>query len=388
MRKDTIRLNSDKVKLYITRSGIPLKQLLEGMTTKTVHRIKAGKNTTPATAHKLATQLGVTVENLMNPVTPDDMPGLLPEQWLYDEAPASGDAQRHLPFWRGTGGQKYLVDRSPVDIGNPIEVLLKWRDWPSRKIVLRKENQSYVFEIHYFDYSPDHKQSLCYQMTTACRFFPIARNGDTFSKTELDDRLERYVWKSLKQAALANAEIVAIEGHNYPEHPYSYFPLVRFYRWSMFKPAPLGARFFEQLQADFRCALADYLTGIDARRVHAKTTLSGIAITVDPLPPAEYRLGWREEKLEIQVDLIWRTSDRKLALAPWRCSHREQFVQAMNSGNWLDLYSPGMPIRYFPENGEDDPETLPFEPDLSLSADDIAAINAIDRPNIFDFWDE
>lgn len=43
----------------------------------------------------------------------------------------------------------------------------------------------------------------------------------------------------------------------------------------------LGARMFEQLPVDFECSLVDYLKGIDAARVSAQTTFSGIALRVD-----------------------------------------------------------------------------------------------------------
>ena len=75
MTRQVIQLNPDKVKLHIARSDIAIKKLLDGMNTKTVHRIKAGQNTTPAIAHKLATKLNVTVEDLISPVKADDIKG-------------------------------------------------------------------------------------------------------------------------------------------------------------------------------------------------------------------------------------------------------------------------------------------------------------------------
>jgi hypothetical protein len=391
MPREAIQLNPDKVKLQIARSGIPIKQLLNGMTSKTVHRIKAGKNTTWATAHRLATELGIKVEDMMGSVTTEEMDGFLPEQWLYDEAPAPDGIPHYVPFWIAIegGGVRYLVNRSPIDFKSPIEQLLEWHAPRCRKIVLRKDDQAFVFEIHYFEYSPDRKQEVVYEASTACRFFPLARNGDTFAKIELTDMLHRYVWKRLKRLALENAEIVSIEGDNYPAHPYAYFPLVRFYQGSILKRVALGARIFEQLQADFKWSMTGYLDGIDAGRVRAKTTWSGIALTVEPVRPVIYKLGWREEVLEIEVDLVWRTPDGKLALAPWRQKHREEFVEAIAARKWNACYSRGMPTRYSPENDEEDPDPLPFAPDLSLSADTIAAINAMDYPTLFgSLWDD
>lgn len=126
MTRQAIRLNADKVKLHIARSGIPIKRLLDGMNVKTVHRIKAGGNTTLATAYKLASKLNVAVEELKSPVTDEDMEFFLPDQWLYDEAQKSGGIQNHIPFWSAIGGYKYMVGRSPADMFNPIEELLSW----------------------------------------------------------------------------------------------------------------------------------------------------------------------------------------------------------------------------------------------------------------------
>jgi hypothetical protein len=381
MTREAIRLNADKVKLHIARSGIPIKRLLDGMNVKTVHRIKAGGNTTLATAYKLASKLGVAVEELKSPVTDEDMEFFLPDQWLYDEAQNSGGIQSHIPFWSAIGGYKYMVGRSPADMFNPIEELLKLPDHEGRKIVLRRENHSFIFEIHEFHYSSDRERKVEYYRATACRFFPLARDGDTFSKAALSDLLIQYAWKELKRKALTNAEIVSIEGDDYPAHPHAYLPLVRFYQGSILKSIPLGARIFEHFQYDFKLSLIDYLESLPAERVSAKTTTFGISITVAPVRPAAYKLGWQEETLEIQAELVWRTSAGTLALAPWRQTHREQFLKGIASRDWRELYSRGMPLRLFPADGDDDPEIPAFSADPSLSAETIAAINAIARPD-------
>lgn len=110
MQREPIRLDPDKVRLLITRSGIPLKQLLDGMSTKTVHRIKAEKNTSLATGHKPASDWSVTVEALMSPVK-EEMDSFLPVQWLCDESPSSC-GKKHVPFCGAIGGYGYLVDGS------------------------------------------------------------------------------------------------------------------------------------------------------------------------------------------------------------------------------------------------------------------------------------
>jgi hypothetical protein len=380
MTREAIRLNPDKVKLHIAHAGIPIKQLLDGRT-KTVHRIKAGKNTTMATAHKLATDLGVTVDDLIAPVNDEDIGCFLPKQWLYDEAPPSNNFndKKPVPYLGDAGVCGYQVDRSPTAFNGPIEQLLKWHEVRnSRKIVLRRENQAYIFEIHYFDYLSD--RELVYMFTTGFRFFPLARNGDTFNKAPLSDYLDRHVWGTLRQTALENAELVSIEGHDYPAHPDAYFPVVRFYQDSMCNQRVyLGARMFEQLQVDFKRSLADYLNNVDAARVSAQATFSGIELRVKPVKPEVWTLGWREEVIEMRVDLVWRTATGELARAPWRRAHREKFIEAINSHEVHVGYSRGMPIPYVPKNGWDEPDK-PFEPDTTLSEGIIAAIDGIARP--------
>jgi hypothetical protein len=221
---------------------------------------------------------------------------------------------------------------------------------------------------------------LRFMFTTACRFFPLVRNGDTFSKVPLSDLLDRHLWAELHSTALDNAELVAVEGHDYPAHPDAYFPLVRFYQDSCLNPvAFLGARMFEQLHVDFKWSLMDYLKNIDAARLSVTTTYSGIALRVKPLKPEVWFLGWREEILEIRVDLTWRTPTGEWARAPWREAHRKEFIKAITSREWHSCFSRGMPVPYEPKNGWEEPNK-PFEPDPALSADIIATINGIARP--------
>ena len=384
MPRETIRLNPDKVKLHLARSGIPIKQLLDGMTAKTVYRIKAGENTSMATAEKLAIKLKTTVSDLSTPVNAENIGYFLPELWLYDAAPGPCHIKNHSFFGMAIEGGPpgYIVDGPPMCFKNPIEQLLKWRETRARKIVLRKEDHAYIFEIHYFYYLSDDEQTVKYFASTACRFFPLTRTGDIFSKTSLNGMMDEHVWGELQRTALANAELVSIEGHNYPDHPYVYFPLVRFYQGSSPKRMALGGRIFEKLHADFKWSMADYLEAIDPGRVSAKTTPLGIMISIAPIPPPIYTLGWRWNVLEIEVELVWRTPEGALALAPWRHAHREKFCEAITSRKWNACYSRGLPLCLFPKDGEDDPDTPPFEPDPGLSADTIAAINAITCPGL------
>ncbi|MEB0014528.1 hypothetical protein QN416_23310, partial [Glaciimonas sp. Cout2] len=156
--------------------------------------------------------------------------------------------------------------------------------------------------------------------------------------------------------------------------------LVRFYRGTILKRVALGARIFEQLQYDFKLSLCDYLKSLPAEKVSAKTTKFGISIVVEAARPSVYKVGWREEVLEIEVELVWRTPEGKLALAPWRQAHREQFMKGVTSRDWRDFNSPGMPMRFFSPDSEEDPEIPVFSVDPTLSAETIAAINAISRP--------
>lgn len=383
MTREAIQLNPDKVKFRIARTGIPIKQLLDGMNPKTVHRIKAGKNTTMATAHKLASKLGVTLDDLMSPVKADDMDAFLPGHWLYDGIEPPNGLQAFLPPSFAIGGYKYLVDQSPTCLNSPIDKLLEWNSQSNRKIVLRLEDQAFVVEIHYFDYSPGHAQEVVYHRAMACRFFPLARNGDVFKKTDLSEWPGRYVWNSLKEKVLASAEIVSIEGHDYPDDPRSYFPLARFSRGMASKRVALGSRIFDSQYA-FRESLLAYLKGLPPERVQSRLTQSGIAITVNPARPAVFNPNWWDDELEIKLNLAWRLPNGQLALAPWRHTSREAFITGIGARNWQDMHLHHMPLRFFSQDDADEDAAPPlFEADPSLSAETFAAINAGDYPALF-----
>lgn len=382
MTREAIRLDPDKVKLHIARSGIAIKKLLDGMNPKTVHRIKAGKNTTPATAHKLATKLATTVDNLISPAKACEIHDFLPDHWLYDEveAPSGVDDEDFLPCSMAIGGGNYVVDQSPTGMNSPLEKLLTWRSQSGRKIALRRESQAFVIEINCFDYSLDQPKEIRYHRAMACRFFPLARNGDTFKKTSLNDWPDRYVWDWLKVKALASAEIVSIEGHDYPDDPRAYFPLVRFSRGMAIRRIALGARIFASQYA-FRESLLAYLKGLPAERVQARLSDPGIVMTVTPIRPAVFIPTWWDDELEIKLNLAWRLPDGQVALAPWRDTSREQFIKGIASRNWQDMYMHHMPRMFFSEYGTDEDGEIPlFEADPFLPIEILAAISAHDHP--------
>jgi hypothetical protein len=381
MTRESIQLNPEKVKFYIDRSGYSLKQLIPSMSPKTVHRIKAGKNTTSATAIKLATKLGIAVDKLSGPITIDETDAFMPEHWLYDEvaAPSGIPKKKYPPCRLAIGGGQFLVGPSPTTFKSPIDELIEWRESTNRKIVLRREGHAFVIAIHHFDYSPDHAQTVVHQTAMACRFFPLARNGDTFKMTGLDDWQNRYVWNWLKEKALANAEIVEFEGQDgYPDHPRAYFPLVRFNRGMAIRRSALGARVFNS-QYDFRESLLAYLKAIPANRVQARTTISGIAITVKPVRPTVFNPEWWDDELEFKVNLAWRQPDGTLALAPWRQTSREQFIKGIGSRDWRDMHLRHMPLGPFLQDDEEDPGIPLFEADPTLSAETLAFIETTDQ---------
>jgi hypothetical protein len=390
MSKKSIRLDPDRVAMLIERSGKGIKSLAQGMSEKSVHRMKAGQNTTWATARKLATGLGTTVEVLMSPLTDEDTAGFLPQRWLYHELPPR-DNLRHLPFLAiiGGGASECMIGSSPVDFITPLEKLLTWQSSGSRKILLRRDDGGYVFEMHQFDYSPDRGRRVDCHAGTACRFYPLVRNGDNFSKAPLSKMLDRYVWTRLREEAVKHAEIVAIEGFAYPAHPDAYLPLVRFHRGLIVNRVALGSRLFQQMHGDFRCSLIDYLSAIDAGRIRARTSGFGIVVTIEPIRPVPFRLNWQDDVLEFEIDLVWRTPDGKFELAPWRQAHRQQLADAITNSEWNRVASRGMPCAYFAPDGEEDAETPPFEADPSLSPDTIVAIDAVGFPSaLMAMWEE
>lgn len=384
MTREAIRLDPHKVRFYIAKKGIPIKQLLDGMTAKTVHRIKAGQNTSPATANKLAVKLGVTVEELSSPLKTDDLERFLPNLWLYDDVDTPGGIsdEQFCHYSSAMGGLSCQMDESPTSMLSPINKLLAWITRP-RKIVLRRIDQAFVLEIHYFWYSPDHAQTVEYNLVTACRFFPLARKGDSFQKTALNDWANRYIWNQLQETALANAEIVSIEGYDYPDDPRSYFPLVRFSRGMAIKRVALGARAFVS-QYDLRESLLGYLKDIPAHRVHVRLTGSGVVMTVQPVRPAIFNPDWWNDELEFKVNLAWRMSDGQLAIAPWRQTSREKFIKGIATRDWRDMHLEHMPLRFISEDDADEDAEPPlFEADPCLSAETFAAVDGRDYPAFF-----
>ena len=387
MTREAIQLDPEKVSFYIARKGIAITRLLDGMTAKTVHRIKAGKNTTRATAEKLAIKLEVKVEDMIGPLKADDMGGFLPDLWLYDEVvtPSGIKDSFFLPCCQGIGGYTSLIDQSPTFMVSPIEKILKWIPNSNRKLVLRRDDQAFVLEIHYFSYSSNlsRTEEVVYSRATACRFFPLVRNGDTFKKTALSDQARRYVWNSLHEKALANADILSIEGHDYPDDPRAYFPVVRFSRGITNRRTALGARTFVS-QYDLRESLLGYLKDVPAQRVEARLTGAGVAMTVKPLRPAIFNPDWWSDELEFKVNLAWRMFDGTLALAPWRDTSRKEFVKGIASRNWQDMHMHHMPLRFFSQyDADEDAEPPPFEADPSLSVESFAAIDGRDCPALF-----
>jgi hypothetical protein len=369
MTREAIQLDPDKVRFHIANKGIPIKMLLAGMNVKTVHRIKAGKNTSAATAHKLATQLGVTVDDLIGPLKADDMERFLPRLWLYDNVagPSGIEDETFLPCSAAFDGFDSLLDQSPTGMLNPLEKLLNWGYNHSRKIVLRQSDYAFHLEIHYFAYSSDREQVVQYLYATACRFFPLVRKGDDFKKTALNDWAHRYIWNHLIDTALAQAEIVAIEGHDCSDDPNAYFPFVRFYKGVGIHRVTLGGRVFLS-QFDLRESLLAFLNDIPKNRVHASTSSQGVSMTIEAsFAAACSAQNWLANDLEMKIDLAWRTSDGRISIAPWRQSNREQFVKGINSRDWREMRLDHMPHQFPSDNDcDEDAAPTPFEADPSL----------------------
>lgn len=56
----------------------PIKTYAVGLSEKTIHRIKKSGTTSPTTAHRLATNLDTTVEDLLHPPERDEAQRQLP----------------------------------------------------------------------------------------------------------------------------------------------------------------------------------------------------------------------------------------------------------------------------------------------------------------------
>ena len=387
MPKENIQLNPAKVCLRIAVAGGPIKAHAVGMSEKTIHRIKKGAPTSLATAHRLATNLGTTVEDLLLPPGRDEVERQLPRNWLYESVAPSGELLRHFPAQLAIGGghEGYIVDGPPSRWQGPLDALLKWHTQGGRKIVLRRSAHAYLVELHYFEYTPDHSQELNYFGASACRFFALARTGDEFRKAALNEFHADWIWSDLRRLAMERADIVDVEGGVAPAHPRDYVPVARFYRGMIARRKMEGMRVFDQLHRDFRRALIEYLDGLDPRRVHVSTHGLGIQIRIAAVRPAVYDLYWQEDELCIEVDLAWWMPDGRLAPAPWRHEHRERIVAALAERNWAAVYSPGLPLAHQmdSQDGEEDP---PLAPDLHVPDRVAEAVKALYCP-VPEQWD-
>ena len=387
MRKDTIQLDPAKVCLRIAVAGGPIKAHAVGMSEKTIHRIKKGAPTSLATAHRLATNLGTTVEDLLLPPGRDEVERQLPRNWLYESVAPSGELLRHFPAQLAIGGghEGYIVDGPPSRWQGPLDALLKWHTQGGRKIVLRRSAHAYLVELHYFEYTPDHSQELNYFGASACRFFALARTGDEFRKAALNEFHADWIWSDLRRLAMERADIVDVEGGVAPPHPRDYVPVARFYRGMIARRKMEGMRVFDQLHRDFRRALIEYLDGLEPRRVHVSTHGLGIQIRIAAVRPAVYDPYWQEDELCIEVDLAWWMPDGRLAPAPWRHEHRERIVAALAERNWAAVYSPGLPLAHQmdSQDGEEDP---PLAPDLHVPDRVAEAVKALYCP-VPEQWD-
>jgi len=381
MAKDTIQLNRDKVRLRIAVAGGPIKSHAKGLSEKTIHRIKNGARTSLATAHRLAKNLGTTVEDLLDAPVREDVELQLPRNWLYEGVAPSGEVRRHfeaqLAIGGGDGG--YLVDGPPTGWLDPLDTLLKWHTQGGRKIVLRRTAQAYVMELHYFEYTPDHVQELDYHGASACRFFALARTGDEFRKVALNEFNADWVWSDLRRLAMQRADIVNVEGDVAPAHPRDYVPVARFFRGMVLRRRMEGMRMFGQFHRDFRWALIQYLDGLDKRRVHVSTYGLGIQIRIAAVRPEVFDPYWMEDELCIEIDLAWWTEDGRLARAPWRMEHRERVVAALAERNWAAVHSPGLPMAY-PTDSADDDEDPPLAPDPHVPVRVAKAVMALYCP--------
>ena len=163
----------------------------------------------------------------------------------------------------------------------------------------------------------------------------------------------------------------------YPDHPHAYFPLVRFNRGMGIRRSALGARVFKS-HYDFRESLLAYLKAIPVDRVQARTTMSGIAITVTPVRPTVFNPEWWGDELEFKVNLAWHRPDGTMALAPWRQTSREQFINGIGSRDRKDMHLWHMPLGPFLQDDEEDPGIPLLEADPTLLANTLVSIEKID----------
>lgn len=381
MPKDAIQLNRDKVRLRIASAGGPIKSYANGLSEKTIHRIKSGSRTSLATAFRLAENLGTTVKDLQSPPEREDVEPQIPPNWLYEGVAPSGQARNHIPAQLAIGGvgDGYFVDGPPAGWQDPLDTLLNWHTQGGRKIVLRRIAHAYLMELHYFEYTPNHAQEIDYNAATACRFFALARTGDEFRKVILNDFNADWIWSDLRRMAMERADIVDVEGYSAPAHPRDYVPVARFFRGLVVTRKMEGMRVFGQFHRDFRWALIQYLDGVDRQRVHVSTYGLGIQIRIAAVRPAVFDPYWMEDQLCIEVDLAWWTEDGRLEPAPWRMEHRERIVAALAERDWAAVYSPGLPLAYLTDSADDDKDP-PLAPDPNVPACVAKAVMALYGP--------
>ncbi|WP_250491267.1 hypothetical protein [Caballeronia sp. INML2] len=376
MTKEAIVLNGDKVRFRIAELGIPRKQLLAGMHGKTLQRILRGEKTSLTTAHHLARDLGTTLEEIKGPVTDDDLTAWLSGHWLYEDGPATKLDKNTSSMSFVGAGTKVIIDSPPIGFGNPFAKLLALRPEICRKLVVRRVGQTFEVEVHYFDYA-NHGREVAYQFGVLCRFFPLSREGDNFLKRAMSAPLKRYFWAWLRETAMANAELVEIEGEEFPTHPHAYRPLVIFSKGHTAENE-VRIRLFSQLQVDFRESLIEYLDSLEDRRlVFARATRLGISITI--LPTVKEMVADNEyAPTSIHVFLVWSTPTGSMRLAPWRYDHRQEFAAAIAEQRWRDFYSRGMPVRQFDDDFVDDPPAPPMSADPNVPVELLTALRDID----------
>ncbi|WP_334068565.1 hypothetical protein [Burkholderia cepacia] len=376
MKRNAIVLNGDKIRFRIAELGIPRKQLLDGKCAKTLQRILRGEKTALATAQQLARELRTTLDEIRGPVTEDNLTTWLSGHWLYEDGPAT-NLEKHGSSMSFVGtGATMLIDSPPTGFGNPFLKLLAFHPETCRKLVVRRVGEAFEVEIHYFHYV-DRSQEIAYQFSVSCRFFPLMREGDDFRKCTMSDPLKRYFWTWLRETAMANAELLEIEGEQFPAHPHAYRPLVVFSRRHP-DDNNVGVRLFSQLQVDFRESLTEYLDSLgDRARVFARATRLGISITVEPTSK-EMITANRYSPIEMQVFLVWSTSTGSVRLAPWRYDHRAEFAAAIANHRSRDFYSRGMPIRRFADDFEDDPPAPAMSADPDVRSDLLTMLKGIE----------
>lgn len=259
MRKDTIQLNPDKVRLRIAMAGGPIKTYAIGLSEKTIHRIKSTGTTSPATAYQLAKNLRTTVDDLQHPPGREEVERQLPRNWLFEGVEPSVEIRQHFPaqFAIGGGDHGYIVAGPPSGWLDPLDDLLKWHPQGGRKIVLRRAAHAYLVEVHYFEYTPNRAQELDYFGASACRFFALTRTNDEFKKTALSEFNADWMWIDLQRLAMERGDMVDVEGFIAPSHPRDYVPVARFYRGLVMRRKLEGMRVFSQFHRDFRRVLVE-----------------------------------------------------------------------------------------------------------------------------------